>query len=397
MCIFTPANSIEPKHLNMKPTLLKTLFSTLLKPSLLSTMAIASVTTIFVCSCSTPPSETQEGDRWRIDGTVTSSNSVDTLYLYEPDTHETIVTLLVKNGKIVAKEGTEGHNAFCNVRFAGTSRVAKGGGVFLTYNSIHLDIQRNPDSIISVRGGEMNRDYQQICDSLRQIDPTKSLEDFRRYGDLLHDATKRIVRKYPSQRISSVMIDRCFYYLGADQILALIDSLDETMKSSNTISLNEEQARLRLGSEEGDMFKDLEGVNAKGKKAKLSDFVGKGKTVIVDFWNTHCIACKRNMKVMQLLHDSYKDKGLVVVGVAGKAHDNVFQQEKWLKDMKITYPQILDCPIMSVYGATTYPSFIVFGPDGRIVVPRNASLESLRPYFEEHFGPLASPSRATSK
>lgn len=59
---------------------------------------------------------------------------------------------------------------------------------------------------------------------------------------------------------------------------------------------------------------ELEGVVGwKGDKVRLADL--KGKYVLLEFWGYWCNPCVASMPVLFELHDKFKDKGLVVVGV----------------------------------------------------------------------------------
>ncbi|MFK2878516.1 redoxin family protein [Rhodanobacter hydrolyticus] len=70
-----------------------------------------------------------------------------------------------------------------------------------------------------------------------------------------------------------------------------------------------------------------------------------GKVVLVDFWAYSCINCVREMPHVEHLYETYKDKGLVVVGV----HSPEFDFEKNPSDVTaavqrlgITYPVAMD-------------------------------------------------------
>jgi len=51
-----------------------------------------------------------------------------------------------------------------------------------------------------------------------------------------------------------------------------------------------------------------------GKKIDLRQFFGK--VVILDFWDTWCGPCRREIPIFAALYKDYKDKNFVMVGVA---------------------------------------------------------------------------------
>ena len=99
----------------------------------------------------------------------------------------------------------------------------------------------------------------------------------------------------------------------------------------------------------------------------LDDFVGKGKYVLVDFWASWCGPCREETPFVVKAYNDYKDKGLVVIGVA--VRDQQPKTQKAMADMDIYYPQLLD-PSISLaaeFGVSTIPHLFLFGPDGKIV------------------------------
>jgi Thiol-disulfide isomerase and thioredoxins len=71
----------------------------------------------------------------------------------------------------------------------------------------------------------------------------------------------------------------------------------------------------------------------------------RGKVVLIDFWAYSCINCLRAMPHVEHLYETYKDKGLVVIGV----HSPEFDFEKDSTNVKdavtrlgITYPVAMD-------------------------------------------------------
>lgn len=69
-------------------------------------------------------------------------------------------------------------------------------------------------------------------------------------------------------------------------------------------------------------LKDLE-----GRERSLSEF--KGKTVLIHFWASWCEPCRQEFPALSRLSREYRDRGLVVLGVAGDSKERVkaFQRE----------------------------------------------------------------------
>ena len=114
------------------------------------------------------------------------------------------------------------------------------------------------------------------------------------------------------------------------------------------------------------MFQDFE-VEYEGKTSRLSDYVGKGQYVLVDFWASWCGPCRGEIPNLKAAHEKYQDKGLVVLGVA--AWDEPEDTKKAIEEDGITYPQILNSQDAgtNVYGIKGIPHIILFAPDGKVV------------------------------
>lgn len=71
----------------------------------------------------------------------------------------------------------------------------------------------------------------------------------------------------------------------------------------------------------------------------------KGKVVVIDFWTYSCINCQRTMPYLRKWWETYKDKGLVIIGVHSpefefeKSAQNVAQA---IEDFKLPYPIVQD-------------------------------------------------------
>lgn len=127
-----------------------------------------------------------------------------------------------------------------------------------------------------------------------------------------------------------------------------------------------EAKKAEEASGEGKMFTDFE-CEYNGKVQKLSDYVGKGKYVLVDFWASWCGPCKAEIPNLIKVYEKYKGDKFEVLGVA--TWDKPKDTEKAIQQMNIPYPQIINAQKAGsdAYGIMGIPQIILFAPDGKIL------------------------------
>ena len=120
----------------------------------------------------------------------------------------------------------------------------------------------------------------------------------------------------------------------------------------------------------GQQFIDLEMADPDGKMHKISELVGEGKYVLVDFWASWCGPCRAEMPNVLEAYNKYHAKGFEVIGVS-------FDQKKaaWVKaiqQLQMPWLQISDlkgwnCAAAPVYKIDAIPDNILIDPQGKIV------------------------------
>lgn len=155
------------------------------------------------------------------------------------------------------------------------------------------------------------------------------------------------------------------YEMEPSEVEAMVEqhpSLKKYKRVEKLIQANKNKAATQPGSK----FADFE-IEYDGAKHRLSDVVGKGQYVLVDFWASWCGPCIRQTAVIKDLYNEYKDKGLKVLGVA--VWDEPDDTKKAITQHGLEWECWLNgqnTPT-DIYGISGIPCIILFGPDGTIL------------------------------
>ena len=138
----------------------------------------------------------------------------------------------------------------------------------------------------------------------------------------------------------------------------------------------------------GKQFTDLEEPDVDGNMHKLSEYVGKGKWVLVDFWASWCGPCLREMPNVVKAYETYHAKGFDVVGLS---FDN--KKEPWVQaiaDQNMPWTHLSDLKgwrtvASGVYDVNSIPDNLLIDPQGKIVA-RGLRGEALQAKLKTIFG-----------
>ena len=120
----------------------------------------------------------------------------------------------------------------------------------------------------------------------------------------------------------------------------------------------------------GQQFTDLEMADPDGKMHKMSELVGEGKYVLVDFWASWCGPCRAEMPNVLEAYNKYHDKGFEVIGIS---FDN--KKDAWVKavgQLNLPWLQLSDlkgwqCAAAPIYKIDAIPDNILIDPQGKII------------------------------
>ena len=116
-----------------------------------------------------------------------------------------------------------------------------------------------------------------------------------------------------------------------------------------------------------DDFIDFSAVQPDGTTLSLSDFVGHGKYILVDFWASWCGPCRREIPNIKKVYQQFHGDRFDVLSVA--VSDRVDDSLRAIEEEGLEWNQIVGAGLVPAerYGFEFIPYLILFAPDGTIV------------------------------
>ena len=205
-----------------------------------------------------------------------------------------------------------------------------------------------------------------ICDGIKDKLSDLYLSD---QTDKVKEEAFNFVKQHASDPAATyVVVFSQHVEMGAKDILTMLDLCSEEVQHTivDLAMLKQELLKEAQSPQAGDMFKDF-AVEYEGKTSRLSDYVGKGQYVLVDFWASWCGSCRKEIPNLIAAYNKHKGQGLQVLGIA--AWDKPEATLKAIEEEKVPYPQIINSQQIAtdLYGITGIPEIILFAPDGKIL------------------------------
>jgi peroxiredoxin len=123
-----------------------------------------------------------------------------------------------------------------------------------------------------------------------------------------------------------------------------------------------------------------------GKDVRLRQY--QGQVVLLNFWATWCVPCKREIPDLTALYRDYKKRGFVVLGVS--VDSEIRAIKPFAREMKMNYPVLIGAgreDLSKAFGPFIgFPTSVLVARDGKICV-RHVGVVS-RAQLERQIGAL---------
>lgn len=317
---------------------------------------------------------------YRIDGIAPADANGQWVYLYKPSGQGASDSVQIANGRFtleraVAEDGLIAHLVIprsYNLSFIPEEGIIKAdlaasGATGTPLNDEHTQKSKYRKGLI-----EEARAKLKSIRADKNLDDKAKEEAQEKVSDELYAKIKPLaeadLKEHPNDAIGLIALQNL---LGMEDVNvakaeALLQQAGDRLRAEESITKMVTRLRRVEATQAGAQFVDFEGVDDANKAVRLSDYVGKGHYVLVDFWASWCGPCRREIAHLKKVRDAYTDKGLVILGTV--VWDEMEDHLKAMKELEITWPQIFNkTEATELYGIAGIPQIILFDPAGKIV------------------------------
>ena len=317
---------------------------------------------------------------YRIDGMAPADANGQWVYLYKPSGQGASDSVQIANGRFtleraVAEDGLIAHLVIprsYNLSFIPEEGIIKAdlaaiAATGTALNDLHAQKAKAREALETETRGRLKaiRADKNLDDKAKEEAQEKIINEF--YGKI-KPLAEADLKEHPNDAIGLIALQTL---LGMEDVNvakaeALLQQAGDRLRAEESITKMVARLRRVEATQAGAQFVDFEGVDDANKAVRLSDYVGKGHYVLVDFWASWCGPCRREITHLKKVRDAYTDKGLVILGTV--VWDEMEDHLKAMKELEITWPQIFNkTEATELYGIAGIPQIILFDPAGKIV------------------------------
>lgn len=324
-----------------------------------------------------------------------SANDGKTIYLFQSEgltsPYEPVDSVVINNGAFAFDRKEV---AGPSVAFLAVKEAAEGTPEIIPFINENGNITIDIDSVVTVKGTKMNVEYQRFGEAMRDLDSEMSKLSIESANisepSLLEPYITKIqaVQEQQSILVANYVKENIKNSVGEFFLISYASMLDRSQLNDLLgLASPELQSQMQplLGGASsnsfvGKQYIDLTGDNPEGKKISLSEYVGKNKLVLIDFWASWCGPCIKEMPNVVAAYDKYKSKGFEIVGISLDEEKSAWTDA--IKKLNMTWPQMSDLKgwqseLGAAYQVSSIPLTLLVDQDGRIIAEnlRGSQLE----------------------
>ena len=225
----------------------------------------------------------------------------------------------------------------------------------------------------------MIQEYQQMMDSLAN-DREKAQAFYDDFVERYVEFNLSAAKKNPDNDVAVQVLMNLRGLIEDEDVSKILAKMPQEMLEKDPVATLKQGLDARNSTVEGKPFVDFTVNSCVGQtrsippqpiyaEVKLSDYVGKGKYILLDFWSPWCGPCRREMPNIKAVYDKYHGDKFDIVSIAVWEREPVEVTIETAAKLEMTWNQINNGgrEPAALYGVEGIPHLILFGPDGTIL------------------------------
>ena len=155
---------------------------------------------------------------------------------------------------------------------------------------------------------------------------TEIRDQFEPFNERQDKIDMEFIKTHPNSYLSAYLLRWKISSLSLGESKALYAKLSENIKQSSYGKAVQEEIKVLEGGSPGASATMFTATDINGQPFNLADYKGS-KYVLLDFWASWCVPCRKGNPHLLALYSRYKDKGLEIVGVS----DDDSNEAAWKK------------------------------------------------------------------
>jgi thiol-disulfide isomerase/thioredoxin len=285
--------------------------------------------------------------------------------------------------------------------FIQTEKVSMPGpALYLVLTNDEINVEGEVDKLYmaKVKGGRPNNEWSQIREEEGKIaneswllkkhlyenniaDKDSSL--FRASKQKMVDLSqksealkKKFVEDNPNSFVSLYFLNNKVSTLSFEDLKIAYAKLGDDYKTTTTIGQNIAKKIESLeATDVGKMAVPISKKDINGNMVNLQSL--RGKYVLLDFWGSWCVPCRKSHPHLKELYAKYKEQGFEILGIAQEVYqDQNKNREAWKKAIEkdgLSWMQVFNnediekFDAVKAYGISSFPTKILLDKEGKII------------------------------
>ncbi len=310
-----------------------------------------------------------------VTGTIEGAVEGDVIYLSSEEKGDfvNLDSTVIKNGEFVFKgrQDTVVNRYVRTKKRVGDSKRKLFADFFLENGKINLTLT----SMGSTVSGTPNNDiYQAIRDEVNDLQKNLANlpkeEQIKEFDKVFIGVMKNAATRYIKMPVGVHFLKQVQYFMETAELVAILEQIPEGLANDPVIIQMKELVDRKLAIAIGSEFVDFTMNTPEGKSVKLSEYAGKGKVVLVDFWASWCGPCRSAVSGLIKIYEQYKDKGFEIVSVSLDQDADAWKEG--IKKLGMPWLQMSDLQSWKSEGVKSYavgiiPATVLIDAEGKII------------------------------